>query len=65
MADRIAKLRDIVDSKQHDKVEGQIVDLFTASAILACYDAAGEKARLIIETAPLMAVAELAWKVAG
>lgn len=60
---RIAKLRKIVEEKQFAKVEGQIVDLFTASAILACYDqVSSEKAKKAIETAPLLAVAEIAWK---
>lgn len=62
---RIEKLRDIVENKQHGRVEGQDVDTFTASAILACHAAAGEKARGIIETAPLAKVAGIAMRMCG
>lgn len=60
---RIEQLRKIVADKQYAEVEGQVVDLFTASAIMACYDAGSERTKKIIATAPLLKVAEVAWKV--
>lgn len=59
---RIEKLRKIVSECQHDKIDGILVDLFTATAILACYDLASEGAKHTIETAPLDKVANVALK---
>lgn len=56
---RIEQLRRIVDARRHNTVDGSQVDLFTASAIVACYDAGSDKTKQIIETAPLAKVAEL------
>lgn len=60
MSPRIASLRKIVADRQHDKVEGVLVDLWTAQAVLACYQAGSERTQRIIESAPLPKVAALA-----
>lgn len=57
---RVEQLRKIVAERTHDTVDGIDVDLFTASAIVACYDAGNERTRALIETAPLGKVAEAA-----
>ena len=59
---RIAQLRRIVADKQFSEVDGQVVDTFTASAILACYDVGNDRTREIIETAALDKVAALAMR---
>jgi len=38
-ADRIAALRQIVEQKQYAKVDGTMMDLFSASTIVQVYDA--------------------------
>lgn len=57
--DRITALRQIVADRQYAKVEGVLVDAFTATAILACHDAGSANTQQIIATAPLVKVAEL------
>lgn len=60
---RIEKLRKIVAHRQHDKVDDILVDLYTASAILACYEVGSPRVKKIIENAPLTKVAQLAMKI--
>lgn len=43
--DRMASIRAIVDNKQYAKVDGFMIDLFTASAICNVYDALSEDNR--------------------
>ncbi len=54
--DRIAAIRRIVDEKQYAKVDGQMIDLFTASHIVQVYDALSEanRAKFASFTAPKM-----------
>jgi hypothetical protein len=59
MSPRIASLRQIVADRQCAKVDGVLVDLWTAQAVLACYDKGSERTRRIIEDAPLEKVAAL------
>lgn len=44
-AERIAAVRAIVDACQYAKVDGVMVDLFSASAIVSVYDALSEANR--------------------
>jgi len=60
MSARIAKLRQIVAERQYSRVDGFQVDLFTATAIIACYELGNERVRTLIETAPLDKVANVA-----
>lgn len=60
MSPRIASLRQIVADRQYAKVDGVLVDLWTAQAVLACYDAGSDRTRRIIEDAPLEKVAKIA-----
>ena len=63
-AGRIDTLRQIVDSHQHQKVDGMLVDVQTANLLLKCYEGVStDKARSAIETAPLERVVDMAWKV--
>ena len=41
-AERIAAIRKIVEEKQYAKVDGTMIDLFSASAIVQVYDALHE-----------------------
>jgi hypothetical protein len=63
-AGRIDTLRQIVDSHQHQEVDGMLVDVQTANLLLKCYEGVStDKARSAIETAPLERVVDMAWKV--
>ncbi len=61
-AARIAALRKIVKEHQYAKIDGQMVDGYTASAIVQVYDAINEtnKAKYRAMTVPKMAA--VAWK---
>ena len=56
-ADRIAAIRAIVDQKQYAKIDGCMIDLFSASAVVKVYDALNDanKAKYASLTAPRMA----------
>ena len=60
--ERIAAFRRIVDEGQYAKIDGVMVDLFSASAVIAVYDALNEanRARFASLSAPKMA--KLAFK---
>jgi len=55
-AERIAALRQIVEEKQYAKIDGKMIDLFSASAILSVYDALNDanKAKYAAMPAPKM-----------
>lgn len=57
---RIEQLRRIVDERQYGIVDGREVDLFTATAILACYDSGNDRTKHTIATADLEKVADIA-----
>lgn len=59
---RIEQLRKIVADRTQDTVDGVLVDLYTASAIVACHDAGNERTKALIETAPLDKVAKVAFR---
>lgn len=44
--DRIKAIRQIVENKQYAKVDGTMIDLFTASAIVQVYDALSPDSRI-------------------
>lgn len=55
-SERIAAIRQIVNSGQYAKVDGCMIDLFSASAIINVYDALNEtnQAKFSSITAPAM-----------
>jgi hypothetical protein len=54
---RINAIRNIVDAGQYAKVDGCMIDLFSASSIVKVYDAINDdnKAKYRMKTAPVMA----------
>ena len=60
--DREALLRRIVDEKQADHVEGQLVDLFTASAIVSILDGLNPTNRERYLSIPIENMAKIAFK---
>ena len=57
---RIETLRKILADKQACKVDGILVDTFTANVIVQIYDSAGAFVQGVIETAPIERVAAIA-----
>lgn len=60
---RIEQLRKIVADHQCAKIDGVLVDTFTASVILACYEAAAPNAKTIIETGSIEKVGAVSLRV--
>ena len=58
----IDKIRKIVSECQAAKVDGDLVDLFSAQAIIAVYDALNETNRAKFVALPVHKQAKLAWK---
>jgi hypothetical protein len=59
-AERIRRVRQIVQNKQFAHIDGVLVDLFTASAIIAVYDAVGEPAKRKLEKCSISRMASIA-----
>lgn len=60
---RIAAIRRIVERKQYAKVDGVMVDLFSASAIVQVFDAISEANRAKFTALPVAKMADVAFKV--
>lgn len=60
--ERIAAIRAIKDSRQYAKVDGCMVDLFSAGAICAVYDALNEANREKFASLPAPKMATIAFK---
>jgi hypothetical protein len=58
----IDKIKDIVSKKQHSKIDGVTVDLFTASAISQIYDKVNDANKKKMEKLPINKLAILAMK---
>jgi len=58
----IDKIKDIVSKKQHSKIDGVTVDLFTASAISQIYDKVNDANKKKMEKLPITKLAALAMK---
>ena len=58
----IDKIKDIVSKKQHSKIDGVMVDLFTASAISQIYDKVNDANKKKMEKLPIIKLADLAMK---
>ncbi len=59
------QVRKVVQDKQYATVDGMILDLFTASAIVAVYDALSPENKAKVEGLPLERMAEFALKHTG
>ena len=59
---KIAAVRAIVAAKQYAKIDGIMVDLFSASAIIAVYDALSPERQTKMASLPIRTMALLALK---
>lgn len=57
---RIAKLKKIVNTSQYDFIDGVLVDIFTASCIVKCWEAGNDNTKEIIETKDIEKIGQLA-----
>lgn len=62
---RIAKIRKIVDDSQAARVDGQMVDGYTASAIIKIYDKLNPANQEKYAVLPVKQMAAVAWKMIG
>ena len=60
--ERINCIRRIVANSQYEKIDGCMIDLFSASAIVAVYDALNEENRLKFASCPAPKMAIIALK---
>lgn len=54
MSTRYDAAKRIVQNSQHEEVEGYILDLYTASALVAVYEALSEPARAKFDDLPFL-----------
>lgn len=59
---KLAALRAIAEQKQYAKIDGMMVDLFTASAIIKVYTAINEESHRKYLAMPLVRMAQVAFK---
>lgn len=59
---KLDRLRRIVEEKQAARVDGLLVDLFTASAIVKVHDALNEENRAKFVSVPVRRMASIAFK---
>ena len=59
---RITALRKILKGHTAGKIDGQIVDAFTAGGLVKLYDKLGEKNHSKFERLPLIKLVEFMWK---
>lgn len=60
--DKIKRIRDIVENKQFAMLEGVLVDLYTASVIIAVYDKLNIKNKLKFVSKDIPTMANIAYK---
>lgn len=60
--EKIRAIRDVVTNSQYAKVDGVMVDLFTASAITQVHDAISEENRLKYIAMPVAKMASIAFQ---
>ena len=63
-AERIAAIRRIVSDGQYAKVDGTMIDLFSASAVVAVHDALNETNQQRFSALPAARMALIAFKLA-
>lgn len=59
---RIGQLQAILAHGQATKVEGYLMDTFTASMLVAVYNALSPKNQDLFDTVPLPALVDFGWK---
>ena len=62
MSNKEQILRRIVDNQQYEEIDGVIIDLYSASAILAVLDAINETNKAKYLTKPIHVMADIAFK---
>lgn len=62
--DRINAIRSIVENKQYAKIDGTMIDLFTASLIVQIYDALNAENKIKFASFKAGKMGELAYKLA-
>ena len=60
--DRISAIRAIVDKKQYAKIDGTMIDLFSASLIVQIYDKLNEENKLKFASFPAGKMGQIAYK---
>lgn len=60
--ERIEAIRQIVKGRRKAKVDGMMVDSYTAQAILQVHDALTDKPRALFAAMPIGCMASIAWK---
>ncbi len=60
--ERIAAFRRIVEQKQYAKIDGVMIDLFSASAVVKVYDALNETNRAMFAEFPAPKMVRVAFK---
>jgi len=58
----IDAIRNVYDQKQAQKINGSMVDLFTASAIIKVYDSISEKNKANLASMTLPKIVNITWK---
>lgn len=58
----IAACRSIVANGQYEKINGHMVDLFTASAIVKVYDAVNDANKAKLQALPVARIASIAFQ---
>lgn len=58
----IAACRSIVANDQYEKINGVMVDLFSASAIIKIYDALSDVSKMKFETLPVVRMAHISYQ---
>lgn len=58
---KIEALRRILKEHQNEKIDGQIVDVMTANAIITVYDAINSKMKRRFESKNIKQMATVAW----
>ena len=61
----IAACRSIIANSQYAKINGHMVDTFTASAIIKIYDAVNETNQEKLKALPVARMAQIAFKMLG
>jgi len=62
---RILALRRIVNERQYAKIDGKMIDLFTASAIVTVYDALNEANQKRFRDLKVWSMAKIAFQFTG
>lgn len=63
MSGRIATLKRIVKDRQAEKIDGVLVDVITAHALLTCWEAGNDNTKKQIATADIRGVAAVALRI--